>query len=162
MAATEYDAANVTKYNAGGSGDNVISDGYIKSVEKEWIDSCTLTSAQVSASTHNTVDIAMIPSNKKITSIDLTVLGSASLSGGTIAVGHAGDPDAFFSAVVNVTATYATISIPRGMFNYQTLSPCHGSAVMPHTTDGTTGTIQVELTEWAGTTATIKSVVRYT
>ena len=33
------EAANVAKYNAGGSGDNIIADGYIKTVEKVWIDS---------------------------------------------------------------------------------------------------------------------------
>ena len=160
MAATEFNAANVTKFDAGGSGDNVISDGYIKSVEKIWIDSFTLTGT----STHNTIDIAVIDSNKKITSIDVTLLAGASLTTNTIRIGHQGDADAFFEAEVSSNLTFATISIPRGM--YQTsglgIAECHASAIMPHTTDGTTGTITIDLFNWTVTSATIKTIVRYT
>ena len=34
MASGTFKAANKTKYDAGGSGDNVIADGFIKTVEK--------------------------------------------------------------------------------------------------------------------------------
>ena len=160
MAATEYYGANVTKFNAGGSGDNVISDGYIKSVEKIWIDSYTLSAT----GTNNTIDIAMVPSNKKITSIDISILAGASLTTNTISIGHAGDVDAFFSAEISSNETFATISIPNGMFQTAALgyAPCHSSAVMPHTTDGTTGTIQINLNPWTVTSGTIKTIVRYT
>ena len=160
MAATEFNAANVTKFDAGGSGDNVISDGYIKSVEKIRIDSFTLTGT----STHNTIDIAVIDSNKKITSIDVTLLAGASLTTNTIRIGHQGDADAFFSAEISSNETFATISIPYGLFQTVGLgiAPCHGSAVMPHTTHGTTGTITVDLFNWTVTSATIKTIVRYT
>jgi len=58
-------AANVTKYLAPG-GDNVISDGYIKTVEKVWIDSYTIAAAIASTSS---IQIAKVPKNKKITDI---------------------------------------------------------------------------------------------
>jgi len=57
---------NVTKYDAGGSGDNVIADGFIKTVEKVWIDSYTITAA---IATSSSLLIARIPKNKKITDI---------------------------------------------------------------------------------------------
>ena len=34
-------SANLTKYDNGGTGDNIIPDGYIKTVEKVWIDTYT-------------------------------------------------------------------------------------------------------------------------
>ena len=57
---------NATKYDAGGSGDNVIADGYIKTVEKVWIDSYTV-SAVIPTTT--SLLIARIPKNKKVTEI---------------------------------------------------------------------------------------------
>lgn len=69
-------AANVTKYDAGGSGDNVIADGYIKTVEKIWFDSYAGTAA---IPTHTTIDIAVLPDNKKITGIK--VIFPAAISG---------------------------------------------------------------------------------
>ena len=35
---TNYQATNVALYVAGGSGDNLIPDGYVKAVEKIWLD----------------------------------------------------------------------------------------------------------------------------
>jgi len=59
-------AGNVTKVRAGGSGDNVVKDGYIKTVEKVWIDSYTITATITTASS---IVIAKIPKGKKITDI---------------------------------------------------------------------------------------------
>jgi len=69
-------AVNVTKYDAGGSGDNIISDGYIKSVENIWLDSYVVAAAMP---TGTGLLIARIPKNKKITDIvvSLPVLGAA-------------------------------------------------------------------------------------
>jgi hypothetical protein len=67
-------SANVTKYDAGGSGDNIIADGYIKSVEKVWIDTYTY-SAAATIGIGLVVEVAVIPAGKKITGID--VLGLA-------------------------------------------------------------------------------------
>lgn len=82
-------AANVTKYVAGGSGDNIIADGYIKTVEKVWLDSYTMAAA-TTLPTNTFVDIAFIPDNKKITGINLyfpSLSTGASGTGTTITLG---------------------------------------------------------------------------
>jgi len=60
-------AVNVTKYDAGGSGDNYISDGYIKSVEKVWIDS--VATGTTALGSDDTLLLGYVPKNKKITEI---------------------------------------------------------------------------------------------
>ena len=68
-------SANVTKYDAGGSGDNIIADGFIKTVEKIWMDTYSITAA---IPTTTSLLIARIPKGKKITDIivDMPVIGS--------------------------------------------------------------------------------------
>jgi hypothetical protein len=61
-------AANVTKYDAGGSGDNCIADGLIKSVEKVWIDSYTLAAAGALGS-DDSICLGLVPKGKKITEV---------------------------------------------------------------------------------------------
>jgi hypothetical protein len=65
----------VTKYDAGGSGDNVVPDGFIKTVEKVWLDTYSV-SAVIPSTT--SLLIARIPANKKITDIvvHMPVVGS--------------------------------------------------------------------------------------
>lgn len=58
--------ANVTKYDAGGSGDNNVGDGFIKTVEKVWIDSYAITAV---IPTTTSILIGRVPKNKKITDI---------------------------------------------------------------------------------------------
>jgi len=65
-------AANVTKYDAGGTGDNIIPDGFIKSVEKVWIDTYTFSSS-ATIGVGTVVDIAKVPAGKKV--VDITVWG---------------------------------------------------------------------------------------
>lgn len=60
-------ATNVTKYDNGGSGDNYISDGYIKSVEKVWIDSYSLATAVIGSD--DSLKIGRVLKNKKLTDI---------------------------------------------------------------------------------------------
>ena len=62
---TNYNATQVTLYQAGGSGDNLIPDGYVRAVEKIWLDSFTWTAATC-PSTSDTILIGYIPANKKI------------------------------------------------------------------------------------------------
>lgn len=86
MATTK--AANVTKHDAGGSGDNYIADGYIKTVEKVWYDTYAFTSAIASGSQ---ILIATIEANKKIMSIDVyfpSLSTGASATGSTISLGY--------------------------------------------------------------------------
>lgn len=59
-------ADNVTKVRAGGSGDNVVADGFIKTVEKVWID--TYTCAAVIAST-SSICIGKVPKGKKLVDV---------------------------------------------------------------------------------------------
>ena len=65
-------SANVTKYDAGGTGDNIIADGFIKTVEKVWIDTYTFSSS-ATIGVGTIVDCAKIPAGKKVT--DITVWG---------------------------------------------------------------------------------------
>lgn len=60
-------AANVTKYDNGGSGDNYIADGFIKSVEKIWMDSYTIGTSTIASS--DSILIGKVPKGKKLTSI---------------------------------------------------------------------------------------------
>jgi hypothetical protein len=56
-------SSNVNKYDTGG-GDNYIADGYIKSVEKVWIDSATMGTTALGSD--DTVCIGIVPPNKKL------------------------------------------------------------------------------------------------
>lgn len=163
-------ADNVTKFNAGGSGDNIVPDGYIKTVEKVWIDSYTM--AQTTSET--TIDIAIIPSNKKIVSIDVVIETSASQTSGGLALGDAGDIDRFFGAAATTTKnishnlTVTTISFP-GQACYMAANTVAAITLIPsnlagfqYVTNGTTGTIQLTLHNWTASTGTVKTKVRYT
>jgi len=61
-------AVNMTKYENGGSGDYCIEAGYIKSVEKVWIDSYAFTSA---LDTDDSICIGILPADARLT--DVTV-----------------------------------------------------------------------------------------
>jgi len=159
-------SVNVTKYNAGGSGDNVIADGYIKAVEKVWLDSYTLTSNMTS--TNTTIDIAVLPANKKITGIDVMVSSSASQTGGTISVGYSTDAgvDTFLGAAVVTSAnTVTSISLFGGAVSGQLglgVNAVGKIGGFQAITTGTATTIAVKLNNWTMTTGTLKTVVRYT
>jgi len=92
---TAFKGANKTKYDAGGSGDNNIGDGYIKTVEKVWMDTFSFTAVLTTA---DTVAIATIPANKKITAVEVYLPASIAPTDVTINVGTVGDPDKFIDA----------------------------------------------------------------
>jgi hypothetical protein len=73
-------ADNVTKVRAGGSGDNYVSDGYIKTVEKVWIDTYTVSAV---IPTTSSLCIGKIPKGKKLTGVivHLPVLNAAATNG---------------------------------------------------------------------------------
>jgi hypothetical protein len=73
-------AANVTKYDAGGSGDNIVDNGYIKSVEKVWIDNYAITTIIPSTTS---LLIARIPKESKVTEIIVHVPVIHTVSGST-------------------------------------------------------------------------------
>lgn len=146
-------AANVTKYDAGGTGDNVISDGYIKSVEKVWIDSYAITAAIPSDSV---LDIAVIPENKKITSVELffpSLSTGASATGTTLSIGA--------RIASGTTDSTLLLSAGEASTGVLTLSANQG---IPYVTTGGVNVITVLFDRIATTTTagTITSIVRYT
>ena len=154
-------ASNVTKYDAGGSGDNIIADGYIKTVEKIWMDSYVW---DLSTVTKGTIDIAVVPSNKKLTSIEVQILTAVSQSGGTLSLGNAGNITAFMpQTTITAAVTCTTFSLPLGfranelIANYSAIE----NAFFQFVTNGTTGTIRLGFNNWIQTSGTVKTIVRY-
>lgn len=166
------EAANVAKYNLGGSGDNRVADGYIRTVEKVWIDSYTI----AFTNTNTTIDIAVIPPNKKITGIDLVIDTSISQSSGTVSIGYSTDATvASFLAPTTIAhnLTRTTIALPSmGLVQAYTSATITNATLVAtsfavlagfqNVTAGTATTISVKLNNWTMTTGTLKSVVRYT
>jgi hypothetical protein len=167
-------ATYVAKFVAGGSGDNVVPDGYIKSVEKIWMDTYTI----AYTNTNTTVVIAEIPTNKKITSIYVDILGALTFSNATISIGYVQDAATCISAtgvddfmvatVVSHNLTRCCISLPYpGIFmesvttTSSTVSPSKFAGFQA-VTEGTNTTIGIKINNYVGTTGTIKSIVRYT
>ncbi len=161
-------ASNVTKFTAGGSGDNIIADGYIKTVEKVWIDSYTI----AFTNTNTTIDIAVLEANKKITSIEAYIYTTVSQTGGTVSIGFSTDALAAnshnaFLAPVTLThdKTVTTISLWGGGVNQQNLTTAAMDGVLAgfqKVLDGTATTIAIKLNNWTMTTGTVKTIVRYT
>lgn len=166
-------ASNLTKYYAGGSGDNIIADGYIKTVEKIWIDSYTI----AFTNTLTSILIAEIPENKKITSIVVDILTTASQTNGTISIGYAEDTTDIlattgqidFMAPTTIThnLTKTSISLPGGSTEGGTPTSGTTTFVMKSggfqgITSGTQTTIAIKLNNWTMTSGTIKTIVRYT
>lgn len=161
MAASTY----VTKYQAGGSGDNIVPDGYIKTVEKVWIDTYTI----AFTNTNTTIDIAVLPENKKITSIVALIDTTASQTNGTISIG--------FSTDASVNTLLAATTVTHNLTSSSILLPSVGNigAVVAVTqplsfvtsgfqlvTGGTQTTVSLKLNNWTMTTGTVKTIVRYT
>lgn len=70
-------ATNLTRKDAGGSGDNIIPDGFIKSVEKVWLDTFVYSSSSTIGAT-TFIEFASIPQGKKIAGIEIYGLGGLS------------------------------------------------------------------------------------
>ena len=166
-------SGNLTKYIAGGSGDNIIADGYIKTVEKVWIDSYTF----AQTGTNTTIQIAKLDDNKKITSIVIELYSSITQTSGTVSVGYSVDDAndlaatgvSNFLAPVTIThnATRTSIilpggSIPGGTATSSTVALVAVLAGFQGVTSGTQNTIAVKLNNWIMTTGTLKTIVRYT
>lgn len=156
-------AANVTKFKAGGSGDNVVADGYIRTVEKVWLDSYTIGFTN----TNTTIDLAVIPPNKKITGVEAIVQTSASQTSGTVSIGFSTDSavDTLLGATTlthNLTQT--SISLPGGNVQNNLNAGIGHSKLggFQLVTGGTQVTVSLKLNNWTMTTGTVKSIVRYT
>ena len=154
-----YKGVNVTKFEAGGSGSNYISDGLIKSVEKIWTD--TYTVGTTALTTADTITIALLPAGKKITSIEvfhpaMTTEGVG--TGTTLAVGITGDTDKFVDDD-EIGVTMGTVAAQR--LTYNSMNNPDG---FMYETVGTTNTaILLSLGRKASTVTsyTIGTIVRY-
>jgi hypothetical protein len=150
-------ATNVTKYDAGGTGDNIIADGFIKSVEKVWIDTYVFAAAIPS---NTTVDIAVLPNNKKVTSIKLffpSLSTGAALTGTTISIG--------VRSGAAPTATGSTLFLNAGEASTGVLTlEANNPTGLGTAMTGTTNRIYTQFGRIATTTTagTIYSIVRYT
>jgi hypothetical protein len=143
---TAFKAANVTKYEAGGTGDNIISDGYIKTVEKIWMDSFTFTAVLTTA---DTIKIATIPANKKITSVEV-FFPAITPTNSTINVGIVGDTDKF----IDDAALTASPQVVR-MNNNDGMSYITTASTDIYLSIGVAAVT-------APTAGTIRTIVRYT
>lgn len=163
MAAGTY----TTKYQAGGSGDNYIPDGFIKTVEKVWMDSYTI----AFTNTNTTIDIAVLPLNKKIVSVGVEIFSSLTQSSGTVSIGFSTDAniDTLLPAsTITHNLTRTSIVLPTGIFSGNVLAG--GSGVIQYgpmagfqfVTTGTQVTVSIKLNNWTMTTGTVKTIVRYT
>ena len=107
---TTQKGANVTKYDAGGSGDNIISRGYIKSTEKVWVDSFTYSSAATIGSVSQ-VEIAILPEGSRVLGIevyglnDLSATSTNAVSIGTKLAAGTTNATLFLAATTFGTAT---------------------------------------------------------
>lgn len=150
-------AAYVTKYDAGGTGDNIIPDGYIKTVEKVWLDSFTMaTATNIPTGASGTIDIAVIPNNKKITSVELyfpALSTGAALTGSTITIGTR----------TSAGATSSTLLLSAGEAAAGVLT-LKANANIPFAIADGYNRVYMEIGRLATTTtaSTIKSIVRYT
>jgi len=142
---TAFKGQNKTKYDNGGSGDNIIPDGYIKTVEKVWMDSFAFTSVLTTA---DTIAIATIPKNKKITGIDV-YFPALTPTGATLVCGIAGDADKFIQSAAVGTGEKLSMNNVDG-FQFVTTEE----------TDILVALDTVAIT--APTAGTITTVVRYT
>ena len=155
-----YKGVNVTKFEAGGSGSNYISDGLIKTVEKIWTD--TYTVGTTALPTGDTICIALLPPGKKITSVEvfhpaMTTEGVA--TGTTLAVGITGDLDKFIDDVeigVAVGTLYCDLSLVSNCLN-------NPDGFMYETVGTTNTAILLSLGRKAttATSYTIGTIVRY-
>jgi len=154
-------SANVTKFDAGGSGDNYISNGLIKSVEKVWIDTYTYSAAATIGAATN-LEIAVIPEGRKITGISVNVLGLDAVSTSTLTMGTKIASGATHATLFMAATRFGggTGDIVAGM---QTVKWLHAdSANLPYTLTGGTNRITVSFLASASVTVgTITSIVRY-
>ncbi len=158
-------AANLTKYDAGGSGDNIIQKGYIKSVEKVWLDTVTISSALTIGSTM-TIEIASLPQGSVVTGIEVYGLGSISATS-TNAISIGTKMTGYVSGSTTGTITNSTFFLAAttlGTITFNQGFPIMANTNLPYAL--TNGTNRIFL-QFSGaspsiTSATIFTKVRYT
>ena len=150
-------SANLTKFDAGGTGDNITADGFIKTVEKVWIDTYTYSSSST-IGTGLIIEIAQIPENKKITGIDVYGLGALSAtSTNAVSIG---------TKIANGT-THATLFLAATTYGtgpLKQVNKCSADTNIPYTLTGGVNRLFLLFTAASPsvTGGTITTVVRYT
>ena len=152
-------AANVTKYDAGGSGDNIIADGFIKTVEKVWIDSYTYSSS-ATIGTGMIIDCAKVPKGKKITEIKVLGVGGTTLSATST---NAVSIGARYGTTATTNATQFLAATTFGTVTHVNMPIVASSGIGIEVT-GSTHTIFLHFTAGSPsiTAGTITTIVKYT
>lgn len=160
-------ATNVTKYVAGGTGDNIIPDGFIKAVEKVWLDTYVYSSS-ATIGTGMVIDIGIIPVGKKITGIEIMGVGGATLSAtstNAISIGARYGTTATTNATQFLAATtYGALGLSGGTATISVYSPLCANTGLNVEVTGSTHTIFLQFTAASPsiTGGTIATKVRYT
>jgi hypothetical protein len=149
-------ADNVTKVRAGGSGDNIVADGFIKTVEKVWIDTYTVSAAIPSTSS---LCIGKIPKGKKLTDVIvyLPVLSAAATTS-TVYLG---------TAATTSTSTWGGALEPIGSGAYTVATATISTVHLGQTKvfEGMPDDVELFITIVPATTitaGTIKSIIKWT
>lgn len=162
-----YNATNVALYNLGGSGDNLIPDGYVRAVEKVWIDSYVFSTASAALlTTADTVLIGFIPANKKIVGCEVFLPATFLPTGTTINVGPSYSTALLISsstAFIGSNGNKCTMNNPAGMnfVTTQSTTSVSGGTIVTFTQHA----IYLSLGVTAMTTptaGTIQTIIRYT
>lgn len=151
-------ASNLSRYQAISTSD-AIPDGYIKATEKVWLDSFTFTSVITTA---DTIAIAVLPVNKRITGVEVYLPATFAPTSCTISVGVTGSMSLLISSstsyvVGNAAATGSTVMVN----NKVTMNNLAG---FQYVTTATKRTIYLSLgvANTAPTAGTILTKVTYT
>lgn len=160
-------AVNVTKYVAGGTGDNIIPDGFIKSVEKVWLDTYVYSSS-ATIGTGMVIDIAVIPVGKKITGIEVVGVGGTTLSAtstNAISIGARYGVGAVTNATQFLAATtFGALTVSGYTATISQFAPLCANTGLNTEVTGSTHTIFLQFTAASPsiTGGTIFTKVRYT
>lgn len=132
-----------TKHDAGPSGDNAISQGFVNAQVEVWTDEYEASALAIAS----TIDVAELPENAKVLKIELYVdaLGASS----TIDIGDSDDPDRYSASAFDTSTA--------GKFESDTVD---GHQYVIGTNDGDS---RIQLLSAGGTlTGTIKTIVYFT
>ena len=160
-------AVNVTKYNLGGTGDNIIPDGFIKSVEKVWLDTYVYSSS-ATIGTGMVIDIAVIPQGKKITGIEVIGVGGSTLSAtstNAISIGARYGTGSVTNATQFLAATtFGALTVSGYIATISAFVPLCANTGLNTEVTGATHTIFLQFTAASPsiTAGTLFTKVRYT
>jgi hypothetical protein len=163
-------ADNVSKFKDAGLGlvapYDGIDSGYIRTIENVWLDSYTI----AFTTTKTTLDLAVIPAGRKLTSIEVQIETSISMTNGSLALGFS--TDGAYGVImeqskVATNMTVSTLSMPANRGNASLYSTTLTGfltkiGAFQKVITGTQDTISLQFNNWTMTTGTVKSIVRYT